>query len=297
MKKIKCIVLLATYNGEKYIRKQLDSILNQNNVDLKVIVSDDMSTDLTMDIIESYSDSRIIFLPSGKKFGSASQNFFRLIRDTNFEDCEFIAFADQDDIWNSNKMNIAINTINTKLVDAYSSNVIAFWEYGREVVIDKAQPEKKYDHLFSSAGPGCTYVLKKELVLNFKKELVKQRELTKDIELHDWLIYSFARSNNYKWYVDKNITIRYRQHSNNEFGANFGLKAFKDRWRKARNGWYRTQILKTTEFCDIDNDIVKNLRRNSYLNRLNLLKNIFQFRKRKREAFFLGLTFLIPGFK
>jgi rhamnosyltransferase len=288
---------MTTFNGSKYVKQQIDSILNQRNVDITIIVSDDMSSDDTIDMIESYYDSRIKILANKGKFGSASQNFFRLIRDVEFKGYDYVAFADQDDVWDLNKIKNAIDTLIDKGVDAYSSNVLAFWKDGRELIIDKAQTQKKYDHLFSSAGPGCTYVFKNSLALAFQEQLKEKEQLTKRIDLHDWLIYTFARKNNYKWYVDSNTTMKYRQHENNEFGANSGLTAFKKRWNKARNGWYRDQILDTAKFCDIDNKIVKLLTRNRYIDRLILLKSVFQYRKKRKEALFLGLTLLVPGYK
>jgi rhamnosyltransferase len=287
---------MTTFNGSKYVKEQIDSILNQIDIDITLVVSDDMSTDGTIDILKSCFDSRVKILPNKGKFGSASQNFFRLVRDVDFKNYDYIAFADQDDIWDLDKIKISIEVLNVRGFDAYSSNVIAFWEDGRELLIDKAQAQKKYDHLFGSAGPGCTYVFKNSLALAFKEELIRKEKLTKRIDLHDWLIYTFARENNYKWYVDSNSTMKYRQHERNEFGANSGFIAIKDRWNKARNGWYRNQILDTAKFCDIDNKIVNLLTQNRYIDKLNLLKFLFQFRKKRKEAFFLGLTLLVPRF-
>lgn len=293
----KCLILLATYNGQNYIKEQIDSILAQKRVHLNIVVSDDVSTDNTLSIIESYNDERIKILPMIGKFGSASQNFFRLIRDTEFDLYDYIAFADQDDIWYSNKIFNAIKEIESKNMDAYSSNVLAFWPNGKTLIIDKAQSQKKYDFLFSSPGPGCTYVFKKKLGIDFKAHLLSKVELTKKIDLHDWLIYAFARSKNFKWFIDKEISMKYRQHESNEFGANAGLKVFKDRWNKSRNGWYRIQILKTAEFCDINNRQIKLLKQNNYIDRLKLITGIFDYRRKVREAVFLGLTFIIPGYK
>ena len=139
--------------------------------------------------------------------------------------------------------------------------------------------------------------MKNELLTDFKQKLSKKKDLSKKIDLHDWLLYAFARSNNYKWYVSDIITMDYRQHSTNEFGANLGFYAFLSRWKRARNGWYRKQIIYTAEFCEINNNIIKLLIRNNYLDRIKLLKDVFQYRKKKKEALFLALTLLFPGYK
>ena len=159
----KIAVLLASYNGVKYIKEQVDSILNQKEVDVTIFISDDLSTDKTIEYLQDiYKDFKnIVYLPSGSKFGGAGKNFFRLIRDVDFSSFDFISFVDQDDIWYDDKLIRAINTIKDKQIDAYSSNVLAFWEDGKEMIINKSSLQARYDYIFEAAGPGCTYVLKK----------------------------------------------------------------------------------------------------------------------------------------
>jgi rhamnosyltransferase len=89
----------------------------------------------------------------------------------------------------------------------------------------------------------------------------------------------------------------YRQHSNNEFGANSGFKTFKKRWIKARNGWYSEQILNTANFCDYSNKITNSIKNNNFFDRLYLVRNIFQLRKKFSESIVLFLMLIIPGFK
>ncbi|WP_375239823.1 glycosyltransferase [Aurantibacter sp.] len=289
-----CLVLLATYNGENYIREQLNSILAQKKVDLNILVSDDISTDNTIRIIKSFNDKRIKILPKIGKFGSASQNFFRLFRDADISGYDYFAFADQDDIWNINKVYLAINQIQKNEVDAYSSNVLAFWSNGKKKIIDKAQPQRELDFIFSSPGPGCTHVFNSKLAKDFKNHLSNKIKITKDIELHDWLIYAFARIKGYRWYIDSKVSMKYRQHKNNEFGANSGLKTFLNRWKKSRDGWYRKQILKTAEFCEFENEQIRLLKRDYYIDRIKLIKNLLEYRRKTSDALFLGLTLIIP---
>lgn len=294
---VNCLILLATYNGEKYVQEQLNSILNQEGVTVKIVVSDDNSSDNTLQVISSLKDSRIEILPSSESFGSASQNFFRLIRDVALDDFDFVAFADQDDIWYSDKLFRAVSVLSQNNIDAYSSNVLAFWEDGTKKLIDKAGQQKENDFLFGSSGPGCTCVFTKKFMINFKREIILRRALTKKIDLHDWLFYAYARSNNYDWFTDSNPSMLYRQHSNNVFGANSGIKTYLVRWNKSRNGWYRKQILFTADFCGINTDYIKLLRKNNYLDRLKLSVNVLNFRKKTADAFFLALILIVPGFK
>jgi rhamnosyltransferase len=297
MKKI--AVLLASYNGTKYIKEQIDSILNQKDVEVTIFVSDDLSTDRTLEYLQNiYKDNKkLVYLESNQKFGGAAKNFYRLIRDVDFSAFDYVSLADQDDIWYEDKLLRAVKTMEEEQIDTYSSNVLAFWEDGKRVLINKSQAQRKYDFLFSSAGPGCTYVMKKEFLMDFKDQMIKKQFLLEKIDLHDWLLYAYARTNNYKWFVDNIPTMLYRQHSSNEFGANSGFKAFTKRWFKARNGWYREQILNTASFCDYSNKITNSIKNNNFFDRLYIVRNIFQLRKKFLESIILFLMLIIPGFK
>lgn len=93
-------ICIATYNGEKYIKEQLDSILCQLNINDEIIVSDDSSTDRTLSIIESYNDDRIKILVN-QKFHSPIYNFENAIKKATGQ---YIFLCDQDDIWLPNKV-------------------------------------------------------------------------------------------------------------------------------------------------------------------------------------------------
>ena len=294
----KVAILCATYNGSKYIKEQIDSLVEQINCQLTIYFSDDMSKDNTLEIIKSYDNKNIVLLSSAGRMGSASQNFFRLVRDVDFSDYDYIAFSDQDDIWYKDKLYRAIKAIEAKGLDGYSSNVTAFWSDGKRRLIDKSANEVKYDFLFGSAGPGCTIVLKQDIMEQFKEKIIQNKNLMQKINLHDWIVYAYIRSKKLKWWVDPLPSMDYRQHQSNEFGANSGLKSLVSRWEKARNGWYRKQILLTSQFCELEDlDIVHYLKENTYLDRLLIIKDIFSLRKKKSEALFLALVLLIPGFR
>ena len=142
---MKVCVLLAAYNGEKYIKEQLDSILSQVDVAIDIYISLDLSTDLSLDIINKYKNrhKNIYILDYGQRYGSAGQNFFRLLMDVDFSNYNYVSFADQDDIWLPNKLYHAIEMIKLHNCDAVSSNVLAFWENGREKLIKKDYPDRK----------------------------------------------------------------------------------------------------------------------------------------------------------
>ena len=165
-------VLLAAYNGEKYIKQQIDSILDQTQRPNKIFINIDQSQDKTVSVIQDLAKQNPIIkiLNSDKMFGSAAANFINLIIDADLSDVDYIALADQDDVWKEDKLEKAIQKLEQGF-DGYSSNVEAFWEDGRKQVLVKNQPQQKFDHLFESAGPGCTFVLSKKLVLKLQQFL------------------------------------------------------------------------------------------------------------------------------
>ena len=296
----KIAVLLASYNGIKYIKEQIDSILKQKEVDVTIFVSDDLSTDRTIQYLQNiYKDEkRLVYLDSHDKFGGAAKNFFRLIKDVDFSNFDYISLADQDDIWYEDKLIRAIKMIEDKQLDAYSSNVLAFWEDGKEMVINKSSLQARYDYLFEAAGPGCTYVLKKDLAISLQKFISENWEDVNKIELHDWFIYAFARENNYKWHIDEKPSMRYRQHTSNQVGANDGLKAKLKRLKKVFSSWYREEIIKIIKVLRLENKykVSKYILNKSYLNNLLLLKYSFEFRRNKKEKLFLSLLILLGIF-
>ena len=110
-------ICIATYNGEKYIKEQLTSILSQINIDDEVIISDDNSTDRTLDIIKSLNDSRIKLIKG--KFHNFTFNFENAIKQAKGE---YIFLADQDDVWLPVKYATMLNTL--KKYDLVCSNAI-----------------------------------------------------------------------------------------------------------------------------------------------------------------------------
>ena len=104
-------ILLATYNGEKYLAQQLDSILNQSYQDFIIRIHDDNSIDGTIDIIKKYQmryPEKIKYLDDNISTGSAKNNFEYLL---NKSDAQYIMFSDQDDIWLQNKIELSIEKI------------------------------------------------------------------------------------------------------------------------------------------------------------------------------------------
>lgn len=101
-------VCLASYNGEKYIKEQIDSILSQLERDDELIISDDGSSDKTISIIHSYNDNRILLLHNNKH--GVNNNFENAIRHAKGD---YIFWSDQDDVWLPNKVQTCIERLQT----------------------------------------------------------------------------------------------------------------------------------------------------------------------------------------
>jgi rhamnosyltransferase len=240
----KVAVLLAAYNGMQWIEEQLVSILGQLSVDVTLHISIDPSTDGTEAWCKAYAAEHpaVVVLPDANRFGGASRNFFRLIRDVDFDGYDFVAFADQDDIWYPDKLHRATQALQARGVDAYSSNVTAFWPSGRTQLLNKAQPQVAWDFLFEAAGPGCTYVFRKSLVEALKGSMLANWQQLQGVTLHDWYCYAFARSHGYRWYIDPLPSMDYRQHERNQVGANTGLSPLIARYKTIHDGWWFGQV-------------------------------------------------------
>ncbi|ENX3948372.1 glycosyltransferase [Photobacterium damselae] len=272
-------VLLAAYNGEVWLKEQIDSILKQKNVKVDIYISLDVSNDNSIQILTEY-ENRINILPYGEVFGSAGQNFFRLIIDVDFSKYDYVAFSDQDDIWFDEKLIRAIDKLDYHKADGYSSNIIAFWNKDNCKLIKKDYPQKEYDYLFEAAGPGCSIVLTKKIILDIQDILKNNIKKSKKLWLHDWFIYSFARENRYKWFIDKEPYMLYRQHNNNVVGANKGLNAIIRRIRIVLFGDAINNVIYQAEFINNKSNIIRLLKDNSFC---SYFKLAFYARKCRRK--------------
>ena len=284
-------VLLAAYNGMEWIEEQVSSILSQKSISIEIFISVDLSNDKTHEWCQGLAgkNAHVKVLPYGEKFGGAAKNFFHLIRDVDFSCFDYVALSDQDDIWDSSKLHHAIRTIEQDSLDGYSSDVIAFWSNGREKLVKKSFPQKKFDYFFEAAGPGCTYVLKQQPTQKFKKFLIKNWENINCIESHDWLIYAFFRSRSMSWCIDSEPLMLYRQHESNQVGSNFGFLAYLKRIKMVKSGWYRSEVRKISEIISINDDAFN-------LDIWFLIKNFYQLRRQNRDTFILLLMILLGFF-
>jgi rhamnosyltransferase len=250
----KIAVLMATCNGLRWLDEQLNSILNQSGVDVVIFVSDDFSSDGSYKKLEklAQSDPRIFLLQRVFRMGSAGKNFYRLMCDVDLARFDYVAFADQDDIWNPDKLSNHIRLIRYHQAEGVSSNVLAFWPDGTQKMIVKSQLQQAYDYLFESAGPGCTFLMTTWLVSEVKHQLLNN-EIARDVAMHDWLVYAICRAHGKCWVIDSEYSMRYRQHRDNVIGANSGLRATWIRLRKINDHWYRNEVALITRVVTLIN--------------------------------------------
>jgi rhamnosyltransferase len=288
-------VLLAAYNGSSYIIEQLDSIINQSAKNIDIFVSVDLCSDDTLSIITEYSKhhQNIYVLPYGERYGSAGQNFFRLLCEVDFSSYDYVAFADQDDIWYDFKLKRAYEQIRETGCDGYSSNVTAFWADGRTSLVKKDYPQTRFDYIFESPGPGCTFLMTQRLANEIKKSLLNKSEQIKSLWLHDWYCYAFARVHDYGWFIDTVPTMSYRQHDGNEVGANSGLKSMINRMKSVLSGDGLLKVVEQAGFLGImDSEPLRLLVSNSRYSLFKLAIGCFHYRRKASHKLFFFLIFI-----
>lgn len=245
----KTLVILASYNGAKYIEEQIKSILTQEGVNLTLLVFDDGSNDGTIELLVSkFSLNKNIKIVQNRiPTGSAANNFFNALlsfEDSFLEMYDYIAFADQDDIWLPNKLKAASQLLLSEKSDLYMSNLI-LWEEktNKKSILNKSYLQKKYDYLFEGGSAGCTYVFSAFFAKELKKRINSINYKDWQFFSHDWFVYFFARLENYKVVMDENAYILYRVHDTNVHGQlnTFSLYAITERLRLIKEGWYFKQ--------------------------------------------------------
>lgn len=219
----KIVVLMSTYNGEKYIKEQINSILSQKGVDVFLIVRDDGSSDHTIDILEEYKKNTSSFeFIKGVNCGS-THSFSKLLEYAyqKFNQNVLYSFADQDDVWLETKLYVASQIIEKKstIPMLYCSNLTCVDQklnYLHDMRKNIKKPYPKYGSLVEPIATGCTMV--------FNPEAARIYLLKYDISvrMHD-IFMSYIAAFIGDIYYDNQSYILYRQHENNQIGKRIGL--------------------------------------------------------------------------
>lgn len=227
-KEYSVLVLLSTYNGEKYLREQLDTIFSQKNCRVTLLVRDDGSTDATRVILKEYQNGsyggQIISVDEGTNIG-VIHSFFTLLHKAAEFSCDYYALADQDDIWQEDKLFAAVSMLEERAEMAwsegkrelpylYASAVQPVDEKGRDIPagIHYAKITPAFGNaLVENMCTGCTCVMNRELLL-----LLQQR-MPEFTVMHDFWLYLVASAFGEVIY-DTQAHILYRQHGGNSLG-------------------------------------------------------------------------------
>ena len=207
----RCLILLSTYNGEKYLPELLESVLAQKDIYVDILARDDGSTDKTVEILKKYDRVKVY----GGNNLKPAKSFLDLIwkADINYD---YYALCDQDDVWKEEKIISAVKCIeNIDKPALYSSAVEVVDKdltFIRKSFTDNTFKNPLYD-ILTYGTPGCTFVFNKALM-----EKLKQYKPSV-ISMHDsWIRFVCLAVNGF-FYSDQNAYIMYRQHDANVLGA------------------------------------------------------------------------------
>lgn len=240
----RCLVLMATYNGAKYIGQQVRSLLAQDRVQVLVDIRDDDSADGTRDVIRGLagSDSLVCLRQEHSATGSAAGNFFKLMLGADLTGIDYVALCDQDDLWARDKLARAVGCLSASGAAGYSTAVTAVWPDGRRKSLVQSSAIRAADYLFEGAGQGCTFVVTAALFSEVQALLRRHESLLAPIRYHDWTLYALARTLAHRWYFDSAETMQYLQHESNDTGARSSGAGVARRLALIRQGWYRAQV-------------------------------------------------------
>lgn len=220
-------IIMAVYNGQEYIREQLESLKDQTYTEWRLVIRDDRSSDKTAEIVKKFSDEveqEVIFKVNEKPSGSAKNNFALLINDA--KESDYVMFCDQDDIWKKDKIEITFNKM--KQAEERYGRDFPLLVHGDVEVIDEngninADSMFEMSHinadsklpqiLIQNHVTGCTMMCNKKLIAG-----ISEYASSKYIIMHDYLAALYASVFG-KIEVIKKPLLSYRQHSGNSVGA------------------------------------------------------------------------------
>lgn len=225
------VVLMSTYNGEKFLRTQIDSVLAQEGVSVSLLVRDDGSSDGTLNILNEYASKGVLKWFSGENLKPA-KSFFNLMKSAPNSD--YYAFCDQDDYWEKDKLVSAVEKLEcmdlekpllycsaTKLVDAELKPIARKNKFPGVTDFKTA--------IISSNATGCTMCFNKKLL-----DVVNLYNPNVNI-MHDGWVHKLCLAIGGEVFYEKKSHILYRQHGKNVVGGNSSvLKKWKRRYQNLK---------------------------------------------------------------
>jgi len=241
-------ILLATYNGESFLREQLESILKQDYDNWIIRACDDASTDKTYEILKEYERKyphKFLINKNETGFGSAKKNFMNLIKHSTDD---YVMCCDQDDVWLPNKISLTLKEMkkleqdnipvlihtDLKVVDSKLSVLSeSFFEHS-----NFRKEFKLNDILIQNFVTGCTMMMNRPLI-----DLMNKESSCDKILMHDWLAAVLAVCEGKVGFVNQ-ATMLYRQHTVNSVGAKkYGFALFVE---KVKSSKMKQSLIDTT---------------------------------------------------
>ncbi|MEH6307013.1 glycosyltransferase family 2 protein [Olivibacter sp. CPCC 100613] len=268
-------VALCTYNGEKFIRKQINSILSQTYKNIEVVIVDDASSDSTLNIIEEFTkrDARIKCFRNPANIGF-NANFEKAIRLCSGD---YIAISDQDDIWLPNKIQVLLEAIGENLL--VHSNSVFIDENDnvlQKYLIDPSKDIVFHNYkgvLFTNYVTGHTCLMRKELankILPFPKQC-----------FYDWWI-GFVAAYEQKIVFKNAVLTKYREHSSSV------ITQYREKISNNRYLHYRIEMETVNSHLE-----AFSMYKNLYAQDKSFLVDLYRSHKKRQNSFFAFSLFSI----
>jgi glycosyltransferase involved in cell wall biosynthesis len=266
-------VLLATFNGAKYLEEQLSSLVSQEGVEVEVIVNDDGSTDETIYILEKWRTKGLIVAISESRSLGPTRAFLTLLQ--SCEEKQYVAFCDQDDVWVENKLIQQIGSFVDSTPMMSTCLRLYINETGKVIGNSKSlrNPPSFLNSTFENIAPGNT------ILLNSAAVKVINELRNPPIFHYDSWIYLLISTFGKVVFVPSHL-VKYRIHSNNSVGLR--KKSIKASTDAIRNYLNQQKFLfeKKSEFLSYDQlDYLTTI--SSFVGEKSLRKRILLFSRIK----------------
>lgn len=243
-------VLMSTYNGHKYLKQQIDSILNQRDINVLLYIRDDQSSDNTCKILAEYEKLSNVHVYYGNHLG-VIESFEWLINNIPIES-NYFAFSDQDDIWYKNKLCTAVDKI--KEVENKKNNKLVLYACNQNCVDKDGNfrmlrlPKEKIgdnviDSLIQTEYPACSMVFTKMIILKMR---YTYKVAKKDLRtMHDaWALIMAQLMGTFIY--DPQPLMDFRRHDENYTqGIMYGARSIKDSFNELK---YNLKVLKKYKY-------------------------------------------------
>jgi glycosyltransferase involved in cell wall biosynthesis len=296
-------VLMCTYNGEKYIAEQIESIVNQSHKNLILIISDDGSQDKTIEIVEEKATKypNLIKLIQGPRKGFVA-NFLSVATNSNIK-ADYFSFSDQDDYWQPKKIEAAL-----EIIQAHEEKEAPFLYCGRTTYTDELlkpygiscimkRPPSFKNSLIQSIAGGNT------MVFNAQSKKLLEKTGVVNVASHDWWLYQLTTGVGGKVYYDSRSFTLYRQHTQALIGGNTSLKSKIYRVRRMFDNHFsrwisknifalkKCELILTRESKDTLNSFIS-IRKSNAINRMLIVFKCGIYRQKKLGTIIISLASL-----